>query len=469
MGSSRRIGRTDGQAERKGLGLIRMWFYEDLTSEVRTIRATWLFLDNAWRVLSSQADARPAKPEFCCEGHIAQSFFFFLFLLLLLLPLPPYIYPPSARHVPSSYLLTHAQSSSPRRPAPLRLTKLAPGQPLLVVRLIFPLIPSPSPSPRRTTMYRTYCPCPRPILKRPATESDLPTTSVARDEPAELLAIDRGVLQPVVRFPSKPTLSKTFSVDSAAQYDRSPIVVQPNRCALPARGCPGRTYAVDDELHSRMPPSPSPSARSGRHQHPRASPSYPHQRDDDDAEDDDLTPRATPVATMPVLPPLIPDLSSESDESDGFASPAPDYAVPAAAYGRTGLAMSRTKAHGADSLGLSFSAMQLTNSPSALAFLPHPPSPRMRTSPSAPGHPPEQLDERARTRHRLSSAARSSSPSSTSPNRQNCCSSPTRRRHRPRASASPDALRGRYKALSEKSALSGCTLAVLDQGCLGGF
>lgn len=52
---------------------------------------------------------------------------------------------------------------------------------------------------------------------------------------------------------------------------------------------------------------------------------------------------------------------------------------------------------------------------------------------------------------------------------QACCSSPTRRCHSPRAKVSPDTLRWRYKVLWEKNVLSGCTLAVLDQGCLGGF
>ena len=45
-----------------------------------------------------------------------------------------------------------------------------------------------------------------------------------------------------VHFPPSPTLTRTFSARSPSTYDRSPIVVLPNICALPARGCPGRTY-----------------------------------------------------------------------------------------------------------------------------------------------------------------------------------------------------------------------------------
>lgn len=151
----------------------------------------------------------------------------------------------------------------------------------------------------------TFSPCPRSILKRPSTVSDVPTVTRERDEPTELLAIDRGILQPVVRFPARPALSKTFSAHSPAQYDRSPIVVQHNFCALPARGCPGRTYNLDDpnprSLRASSSRVRSPS-RSGRHLHPRATSALPLD------EDDDPTPRASPHLQVPAL---VPDLSSE--------------------------------------------------------------------------------------------------------------------------------------------------------------
>ncbi|KIY70058.1 hypothetical protein CYLTODRAFT_452082 [Cylindrobasidium torrendii FP15055 ss-10] len=43
-----------------------------------------------------------------------------------------------------------------------------------------------------------------------------------------------------VHFPSSPLLTKTFDAPS---YDRTPIVVVPNSCALPERG--GRCYTFD--------------------------------------------------------------------------------------------------------------------------------------------------------------------------------------------------------------------------------
>lgn len=116
---------------------------------------------------------------------------------------------------------------------------------------------------------------PRPILKRSCSAERGPSP------------------QNAVHFPPSPSLTRTFSVHSAASYDRSPIVVDANTCALPERGCPGRTYGLDDTPHLRQKAPPSRG-----HAHPRAW-----------------------LSTMPPPPPLMLDLSSESDESDGLASP----------------------------------------------------------------------------------------------------------------------------------------------------
>ncbi|ELU42380.1 hypothetical protein AG1IA_03590 [Rhizoctonia solani AG-1 IA] len=48
-----------------------------------------------------------------------------------------------------------------------------------------------------------------------------------------------------VHFPTaKRELVKTRVTHSPASYDRSPIVVLPNSCALPARGCPGSCWCL---------------------------------------------------------------------------------------------------------------------------------------------------------------------------------------------------------------------------------
>ncbi|KAJ7596270.1 hypothetical protein C8J56DRAFT_284706 [Mycena floridula] len=86
-----------------------------------------------------------------------------------------------------------------------------------------------------------------------------------------------------VHFPPSPALTQFHETHSSTMYDRSSIVVTSNNpCALPARGCPGRTY------YDGLPRG---------HPHPRA------------------------FAQPAPVPALIPDLSSESEESDGFLSP----------------------------------------------------------------------------------------------------------------------------------------------------
>jgi len=125
-----------------------------------------------------------------------------------------------------------------------------------------------------------------------------------------------------VHFPPSPTLTRVYVAHSSTAYDRSPIVVLPNACALPERGCPGRTYTLDDERPKR----PSPSKRrssSGNHAHPRAASSRTSSSPSQPVEDDPIPMRTSPL----MLPPLIPDLSSESDESDGFTSLPPSFTM----------------------------------------------------------------------------------------------------------------------------------------------
>jgi len=145
---------------------------------------------------------------------------------------------------------------------------------------------------------------PRPILKRQQTS------------PNYGRAI--GSLH-AVHFPPSPSLTRTYSAYPPSAYDRSPIVVAPNTCALPERGCPGRTYTLDGEPPVRSSP-PSKRSQHGIHIHPRAvfnnqSPVSPSRLNGID-ECSQRAPRGSSVK-----PPLTPDLSSESDESDGFPSP----------------------------------------------------------------------------------------------------------------------------------------------------
>jgi hypothetical protein len=255
---------------------------------------------------------------------------------------------------------------------------------------------------------------PRPILKQ---RSSGPSTG-----PSSHLA---------VHFPPSPSLTThTFAVYSASAYDRSPIVVSPNSCALPARGCPGRTYTLDDPA-----PAPSPSTAKPKRGHPYGG--------------RDLHPRA--LATTSFLPLLIPDLSSESDESDGFASPPLD-SDSAAPYQHThGLAIPYPPYAPYD--------LVMYGSPAALSFLPHPPSyansythhdpPVDEAQSPKPRRRKERKHEPSRTPDRIPSGSVDGEESTT----------PTKSRK--------TRVCGFSQTIAARHAASG--FRVEDDGCLGGF
>jgi hypothetical protein len=217
-----------------------------------------------------------------------------------------------------------------------------------------------------------------------------------------------------VHFPPSPSLTRTFTAYSPSAYDRSPIVVAPNSCALPERGCPGRTYTLDETAI----PSPCSnifrgSPHNGRDLHPRAlafnsnGRSLPKCRDNDEGLEDA---QRTPTRTMPVLPPLIPDLSSESDESDSFSySPQTFFpSIPSPSYvTRTrhhGLPISNPNSHDKYDSYTSFDIFNGPTTPTALSFLPHPPSPPSQFSPHDDD---SQKTRRRRERRRERSRSRS--------------------------------------------------------------
>lgn len=166
---------------------------------------------------------------------------------------------------------------------------------------------------------------PRPILKQASSTFASPMRSAR------------------VHFPPSPRLSTFQFTHSPQLYDRSPLIVQPNVCALPARG--ERVYLAedwddatqDDIIHDSIP------LRDGHFppEHPRGSPTYPRSVD------------YFYSSTHP-----------ESDESDGSLATPPDPTN----LGATPLIMTHS-----DILGPSLARRCSDND--ALAFLPHPPSP----------------------------------------------------------------------------------------------
>lgn len=239
---------------------------------------------------------------------------------------------------------------------------------------------------------------PRPILKRGESYQSTPTGGAAPRYPRHHIFHQHGSGSASsspphgVHFPPSPTLTRTFSAYSPSTYDRSPIVVSPNTCALPERGCPGRTYTLDESSKSSPPSRTNWSgSHHGRHLHPRAvnytSHRQPSPSEDDDEYRDDEDIQRTPTGSYPILPPLIPDLSSESDESDGFISPPPESShyspVPNSHSGYYPPPQSNRIAapshppipYAHNRVGYNTYSNEVQQSPHALSFLPHPASP----------------------------------------------------------------------------------------------
>jgi len=132
-------------------------------------------------------------------------------------------------------------------------------------------------------------------------------------------ALSSSVLGPRVHFPPAPGLCQTHLTHSPSIYDRAPIVVVPNDCALPARN--ERTYTPSSECSKkrRSAQEAAPVYGAAIHPHALAEPAR--------AQAAAGTVSATSVSPAdPVgrVPPLVADLSSsESDESDVSTPPVP--------------------------------------------------------------------------------------------------------------------------------------------------
>ncbi|GJJ13226.1 hypothetical protein Clacol_007477 [Clathrus columnatus] len=125
-----------------------------------------------------------------------------------------------------------------------------------------------------------------------------------------------------VHFPPSPSqlVSATYYAHSAAHYDRSPLIVAPNDCAIPRRNCPERTYVLCDREARLLTQVDADYSDSHHHDAnvdytPRSS-SY-HQRVDYFSSPSHAT---SFYSSQP--PHCVPDLTwSESEDSDGLISP----------------------------------------------------------------------------------------------------------------------------------------------------
>jgi hypothetical protein len=252
---------------------------------------------------------------------------------------------------------------------------------------------------------------------------------------AHARAVD-GVPPPAVHFPPSPILTRAGLAHSPASYDRSPIAVQHNICALPERGCPGRTYTLCEPAEGSL---PARVCASGRTLHPRAM--------QNGGVDGSIS--SPPLGITPsdpeyaCAPALVPDLSaSESEESDGLASPPLQYALFATSAGSkstssfpswvSGVPPADGLLPGADPF---VSGHDDTFPPSALAFLPH-----AADAAWSPGRRRRDSKKRSTQAQALVTAAVAVED----------------------ADGDAD-----FRPLS--AALSSCQLDVSDEGCLGGF
>lgn len=186
---------------------------------------------------------------------------------------------------------------------------------------------------------------PRPILKPSAFSQ--PNHPHRHQQPASA--------HPSVHFPPSPSLTRTFLVHSASAYDRSPIVVSQNDCALPERGCPGRTYFEDSAASRQRQHTHHMSISKGYHPRAFSSPS-------------------STLGSNYGVPLLVPDLSSESDESDGVASLPPPSSI---IFGPHGLPSSSTirAVSNSPNLTMHTHGYAACDHDAALAFLPYSPYP----------------------------------------------------------------------------------------------
>ncbi|KII93022.1 hypothetical protein PLICRDRAFT_377273 [Plicaturopsis crispa FD-325 SS-3] len=204
----------------------------------------------------------------------------------------------------------------------------------------------------------------RPILKYqqapdalyPSTPGPFPFASCSNATAA--------MLSSHVHFPPTPALTQTHVTHSPATYDRAPIVVSDNTCALPERG--GRTYSAGTSERKKQ--------AKGSYFHPRAY---------------EACEREPAYAAAPPFdpPPLVPDVSSSSDDSDGqdgaVLTPPGPHAVPP---------ISMHFAKPPTPVGAARSPHSQQEIESAYSFLPHPPSPvrdkdkdrKRRASPARP-------------------------------------------------------------------------------------
>ncbi|KDQ62908.1 hypothetical protein JAAARDRAFT_359314 [Jaapia argillacea MUCL 33604] len=255
---------------------------------------------------------------------------------------------------------------------------------------------------------------PRPILKR-----QLPCTSAS--SPFPFASCPAPPFSPHVHFPPTPILTSTHPAHSPSTYDRAPILVSPNSCALPHRN--EREYEVDslgecsgqagrlDDCRGRTMSGKSINVK-GSYFHPRAYEASGGREASPDAtydaafgagiedrtsdftdSDDEFYGMFVSICSAPTL---VPDLSSSSsDESDSVTTP-PDLDVHASSSASISHAAAASRRH-TSHIPLSIPTSEKLER--ALSFLPH-----------APSASPKEMQEGVRRKRSSTPAAKPRRP-----------------------------------------------------------
>ncbi|KAG9001412.1 hypothetical protein FRB94_004777 [Tulasnella sp. JGI-2019a] len=158
---------------------------------------------------------------------------------------------------------------------------------------------------------------PRPILKHTSFRADQSSSSSCHGTASQRSAGS------AVRFPSSPKMSTVYWTHCPNSYDRRPIVVLPNSCALPDRGQRDLSGASSSPQmgQTSLPQS------WGNHVHPsifgRMCSSGSTSSDEDSDQRHSSEEIYGDFSSMSMVPSLTHDDVS-SEESDGIASPPPE-------------------------------------------------------------------------------------------------------------------------------------------------
>lgn len=150
----------------------------------------------------------------------------------------------------------------------------------------------------------------RPALKARAEDDRACTAPLPFSSSSTLLE------SPHVHFPPTPILTSTALTHSPNVYDRAPIRVSPNACAIPERG--DRTYSSDD-----VSPPTSISPIESYFQPKRPETMHSLQAWAADGRQSVLLQASHERYDMTPSPALVADISSESEDSDQCVSPNP--------------------------------------------------------------------------------------------------------------------------------------------------